>query len=76
MSSQLLPDNFACYITQMEITSDNIQEVINSLSRSVQQGEEDDQITINVDVIARVLVSTRDIVETTNIPLQQLDNVC
>ena len=76
MSSQQLPDNFACYITQMEITSDNIQEVINSLARSVQQGEEDDQITINVAVIARVLMSARDIVETTNIPLQQLVNVC
>ena len=76
MSSQLLPDNFACYITQMEITSENVQEVINSLARSVQQGEEDDQITINIDVIARVLVSARDIVETTNIPLQQLVNVC
>ena len=60
----------------MEITSDNIQEVINSLARSVEQGEEDDQITINVAVIARVLMSARDIVETTNIPLQQLVNVC
>ena len=60
----------------MEITSENVQEVINSLARSVQQGSEDDQITINLDVITRVLVSTRAVVVTPNIPLQQLISVC
>ena len=60
----------------MEITSENVQEVINSLARSVQQGSEDDQITINLDVIPHVLVSTRAVVVTPNIPLQQLISVC
>ena len=58
----------------MEITSENVQEVINSLARSVQQGSEDDQIMINLDVITRV--STRAVVVTPNIPLQQLISVC
>ena len=61
----------------MEITNENVWEVINSLARSVQQGSEDDQITINLDVITRVLESTEAVVVTTNIPpLQQLINVC
>ena len=76
LSYQSLRDDFACYIIQMQITSENVREVINSLAMSVQQGSEDDQITINLDVITRVLVRTGAVVVTTNIPLQQLINVC
>ena len=59
----------------MNISMENAQEVINSLTMNIEQGNEEDQLGVNFGVITNVIVSTRDIVETTNISLPSLINV-
>ena len=54
---------------------ENAQEVINNLTMNIEQGNVEDQLTVNFDVITNVIESTRDIVETTNISLPSLINV-
>ena len=54
---------------------ENAQEVINNLTMNIEQGNEEDQLTVNFDVITNVIESTRDIVETTNISLPSLISV-
>ena len=54
---------------------ENAQGVVNNLIMNIEQGNEEDQITVNVGVITNVIESTRDIVETTNISLPSLINV-
>ena len=54
---------------------ENAQGVVNNLTMNIEQGNEEDQITVNFGVITNVIESTRDIVETTNISLPSLINV-
>ena len=54
---------------------ENAQGVVNNLIMNIEQGNEEDQITVNFGVITNVIESTRDIVETTNISLPSLINV-
>ena len=54
---------------------ENAQEVINNLIMNIEQGNEEDQLTVNFGVITNVIESARDTVETTNISLPSLINV-
>ena len=54
---------------------ENAQGVVNNLTMNIEQGNEEDQITVNFGVITNVIESTRDIVETTNISLTSLISV-
>ena len=54
---------------------ENAQGVVNNLIMNIEQGNEEDQLTVNFGVITNVIESTRDIVETTNISLPSLSNV-
>ena len=62
------------------MNSENVQEVINNLTTSVQLVGEDDQIAMNFAVITDVIVNTSALVAQTGgaaaIPLQQQVNVC
>ena len=62
------------------MNSENVQEVINNLTTSVQLVGEDDQIAMNFAVITDVIVNTSALVAQTRgataIPLQQQVNVC
>ena len=64
-------------MTQIEVNSENAQEVVNDLTMSVELADEDDQTDINFAVITEVIVNTSAIVaHTAAIPLQQQVNVC
>ena len=67
-------------MTQIEVNSENAQEVVNDLTMSVQLADEDDQTPINFAVITEVIVNTSAILAQTGgtaaIPLQQQVNVC
>ena len=64
-------------MTQIEVNSENAQEVVNDLTMSVELADEDDQTDINFAVITEVIVNTSAIVaQTAAIPLQQQFNVC
>ena len=54
---------------------ENAQEVINNLTMNIEQGNEEDQLTVNFRVITNVIESTRDIAETTNISFPSLFSV-
>ena len=66
----------------MEVNNTNAQDVVNNLTMSVELADEDDQTSINFDVITEVIVNISAIVAlaqvggTAAIPLQQLVNVC
>ena len=67
-------------MTQIEVNSENAQEVINRLTISVELAGEDDQTPTNFAVITEVIVNTSAILAQTGgtaaIPLQQQVNVC
>ena len=69
-------------MTQIEVNSENAQEVVNDLTMSVELADEDDQTPINFAVITEVIVNTSAVVAlaqtggTAAIPLQQQVNVC
>ena len=62
------------------MNSENVQEVINNLTMSVQLAGEDDQTAMNFAVITDVIVNASALVAQTGgataIPLQQQVNVC
>ena len=54
----IISNSVTSYPIQIEITNENVLEVIENLTMSVIEAVEDDQITINIDAITEVIVDT------------------